>query len=165
MWSKRQPTITPKKATIAVIIPQEQVPSPQSLQGSQSQEMPAQEVPEEPEVSENTTDTEHNPEQSESEQSSSEEETSNVHVPITPSRTPKRPKTPKSKSSRKSVLSSSVMSFEDFRECFDKYENALPDDKKRCREEITLGYARCVWKLEDTIQFPLSSSSKRPRTR
>ncbi|KAJ5466210.1 hypothetical protein N7530_009997 [Penicillium desertorum] len=123
------------------------------------------EVPEEPEVLENSTDTEHNQEQSESEQSSSEEENSNAHVPITPSRTPKRPKTPKSKSSRKSVLPSSVMSLEDFRECFDKYENASPDDKKRRREEITLGYARCVWKPEDTIQFPPSSSSKWSRTR
>jgi hypothetical protein len=150
---------------IAVVVPQEQVPSPQSLQSSQPRELPAQEVPEEPEVLENSTDTEHNQEQSESEQSSSEEENSNAHVPITPSRTRKRPKTPRSKSSRKSVLPSSVMSLEDFRECFDKYENASPDDKKRRREEITLGYARCVWKLEDTIQFPPSSSSKRSRTR
>ncbi|KAJ5245068.1 hypothetical protein N7489_005164 [Penicillium chrysogenum] len=45
------------------------------------------------------------------------------------------------------------MSLEDFRECFGKYENAWPDNKKRRREDITLGYARCVWKIEQTIQF------------
>ncbi|KGO66600.1 hypothetical protein PITC_079720 [Penicillium italicum] len=151
---------------IAVIVPQEQVPSPRSLQGSQPRETPAQEVseepeePEEPELSENSSDTEHSSEQSESEQSSSEGESSNVQVPVTPSRTPKRHKA--HKSSRKSgVLPSSVMSLEAFRECFDRYENASPADKKRRREEITLGYARCVWKLEDTIQAPPPSSSKK----
>ncbi|KAJ5821353.1 uncharacterized protein N7525_010637 [Penicillium rubens] len=92
-------------------------------------------------------------------------ENSIAHIPISPSITPKRPKTSKSNSSRKSVLPSSVMSLKDFRECFGKYENASPDDRKRRREEITLGYARCVWKLEQTIQSPPLSSSKRSRTR
>ncbi|KAJ5170082.1 uncharacterized protein N7500_002865 [Penicillium coprophilum] len=118
-----------------------------------------QEAPAEPEVSGNPSGTEHNSEQDESEQSSSEEESPNVVVPVTPSRTPKRPKTPKS-SRKLEVLPSSVMSLEEFQDCFDRYENASPAENKRRREEVTPGYARCVWKLEETIQAPPLSSQK-----
>ncbi|KXG53441.1 uncharacterized protein PGRI_004910 [Penicillium griseofulvum] len=147
---------------ITILVPQEQVPSPQSLQGSQPRERPAQEVPEEPEISGDSSDTAHNSEPDQSEQSSSEDETPDVTVPITPCRTPNRPKTPKS-SRKLDVLPSSVMKLEEFQDCFDRYENATPAEKKRRREEVTLGYARCVWKLEETLQSQLQSKKSRTR--
>jgi hypothetical protein len=57
------------------------------------------------------------------------------------------------------------MKLEKFQDCFDRYENASPAEKKRRREEVTLGYAKCVWKLEETLQSKLQSSSKKSRTR
>ncbi|KAJ5473158.1 hypothetical protein N7475_002724 [Penicillium sp. IBT 31633x] len=155
-------------------VPQEMAPSPQSLQSPPPRETPAEETSEEPENavdpediegSEGSDGTEQTAEQDESEQSSSDEN-SNANVPVTPLQTPKRIKTPKSSRCRKpQVSASSVMSLEDFREFFDQYEAATPEDKKRRREEMMIGYARCIWELEaNGVEVP-SSASKRSRTR
>ncbi|OQE39252.1 hypothetical protein PENCOP_c007G05621 [Penicillium coprophilum] len=79
--------------------------------------------------------------------------------PVTIPRTPKRSKTPKS-SRKLEVLPSLMMSLEEFQDCFDRYENASPAEKKRRREEVMLGYARCVWKLGEFIQWSLLSLKK-----
>ncbi|KAJ5964030.1 uncharacterized protein N7479_003906 [Penicillium vulpinum] len=145
---------------IAVIVHRDQIASPESVQGPQLRNPSEWEVLEQQEVSENSSDTEW------SEQSSSEDEKSytSANVPATPCRTPNRLKTPRS-SRKLETLLSSVMSLEDFQNCVEQYENASsPADKKRRREQITLGYAKCIWKLEDAIQSPPGSSSKKSRT-